>query len=119
MQLLLNRRNFLAAVAALAWSGSTVAQTTDPLPSWNDGASKQAIVSFVDRGTRAGSADYVPIAERIAAFDNDGTLWAEQPIYFQAAFANDRVRALAGQHPEWRTQQPFRAAIERDNATLA
>jgi phosphoglycolate phosphatase-like HAD superfamily hydrolase len=89
------------------------------LPSWNDGASKRAIVDFVTRVTKDGSVDYVPVAERIATFDNDGTLWSEQPIYFQFIFALDRVKALAPQHPEWRTQQPFKGAISGDMKALA
>ena len=80
---------------------------TDPLPSWNDGPSKKAITDFVARVTTQGGADFVPPAERIAVFDNDGTLWCEQPIYFQPAFALDRVKAMAPQHPEWK-QQPFK-----------
>ncbi len=79
----------------------------DPLPSWNDTAPKQAIVAFVEKVTKEGSPDFVPAPERIATFDNDGTLWAEQPIYFQLRFALDRVKALAPQHPEWKTKSPF------------
>src|SRR5262245_43306095 len=90
------------------------AGVADPLPSWNDGARKQAILAFVAKVSRAGSPDFVPVAERIAVFDNDGTLWAEQPMYFQAAFAIDRVRALAPQHPEWQTQQPWKGVLEAD-----
>ena len=84
----------------------------DPLPSWNDTAPKQAIVDFVTRVTQDGSPDFVPVAERVATFDNDGTLWAEQPLYFQLAFALDRVKALAPQHPEWAKQEPF-ASLEK------
>jgi phosphoglycolate phosphatase-like HAD superfamily hydrolase len=93
--------------------------TADPLLSWNDGEAKQAIVGFVDRVTEDGGPDFVPPAERIATFDNDGTLWAEQPIYFQFAFAMDRVKALAPQHPEWQDTQPFKAALEGDREALA
>jgi phosphoglycolate phosphatase-like HAD superfamily hydrolase len=89
------------------------------LPSWNDGAARQAIIAFVDRVTRDGGPDYVAPAERIAVFDNDGTLWAEQPIYFQMAFALDRVKALAPQHPEWKDLQPFKAVLENDTKALA
>ncbi len=92
---------------------------TDPLPSWNDGASKTAITDFVGRVTREGGPDFVKPAERIAVFDNDGTLWAEQPAYFQLAFALDRIKALAPQHPEWKTKQPFKAVIEGDQRALA
>jgi phosphoglycolate phosphatase-like HAD superfamily hydrolase len=90
------------------------ARAAVPLPSWNDGASRQAIVRFVETVTAPGDPQFVPPAERIAVFDNDGTLWAEQPLYFQLAFALDRVRALAPQHPEWRTQEPFAALLKRD-----
>lgn len=98
------------AVAALMLCISLAAGAraeTDPLPSWNAGATKQAIVDFVARVTKEGGADYVPPAERIAVFDNDGTLWSEQPIYFQLAFAIDRIAALAPEHPEWETTPPF------------
>jgi hypothetical protein len=89
-------------------------QPADPLPSWNDTANKRAIVAFVEKVTTAGSPDFVPPAERIAVFDNDGTLWAEQPVYFQFAFALDRVKALAPQHPEWRDQEPFASLLKGD-----
>ena len=84
----------------------------DPLTSWNDGRAKAAIVEFVTETARS-----IPPAERIATFDNDGTLWAEQPIYFQFAFALDRVKALAPAHPEWKEQQPFKAVLEGDVKT--
>ena len=87
---------------------TTSTQAADPLPSWNEGAAKQSIVEFVDKVTKEGSPDFVPPAERIATFDNDGTLWCEQPMYFQLLFALDRVKALAPQHPEWKTKEPFR-----------
>jgi phosphoglycolate phosphatase-like HAD superfamily hydrolase len=90
-----------------------------PAPILDDGAAKQAIIAFIERVTRVGGPDFVPPAERIAAFDNDGTLWAEQPIYFQFAFAIDRVKAQAGQNPHWRETQPFRAVLEGDLAALA
>src|SRR5262245_21061497 len=83
----------------------------DPLPSWNDGPAKRAIVAFVDGATREGSATFVPAPGRIAVFDNDGTLWGEQPIYFQLAFAVDRVKALAPQHPEWKAKEPFQSIL--------
>ncbi|MGY3534682.1 HAD family hydrolase [Bradyrhizobium sp. USDA 4452] len=91
----------------------------EPLPSWNDGAAKKAIVDFVARVTTQGGTDFVPPAERIATFDNDGTLWTEQPVYFQLAFALDRVRAMAAEHPDWKTRQPFRALLEGDSKALA
>jgi phosphoglycolate phosphatase-like HAD superfamily hydrolase len=86
----------------------------DPLPSWNDTAPKKAIVAFVDKVTRAGSPDFVPPVERIATFDNDGTLWAEQPMYFQAFFIFDRIKALAPQHPEWEGKEPFASVLKGD-----
>ncbi len=89
----------------------------DLLPSWNDGPSKKAILAFVAKVTKQGGRDFVPVAERIAVFDNDGTLWSEQPVYFQFAFALDRVRALAGKHPEWKERQPFKAVLEDDLKT--
>jgi phosphoserine phosphatase len=85
-----------------------------PLTSWTQGAARSAIVNFVERTTRQGTPDFVPPAERIAVFDNDGTLWAEQPIYVQLAFAFDRIRALAQGHPEWKTTQPFKSVLEGD-----
>jgi phosphoglycolate phosphatase-like HAD superfamily hydrolase len=108
----------LLALVLFVALGSLQAQ--DPLPSWNDTAPKKAVVAFVEKVTKEGSPDFVPVAERIATFDNDGTLWAEQPIYFQFAFAIDRVKALAPQHPEWKKQQPFAAALSGDkNALIA
>jgi haloacid dehalogenase-like hydrolase len=101
--------------ALVAFSVSALAQT-DPLPSWNDGAAKQAIVAFVKDTTTQGSPKFVPPAERIATFDNDGTLWAEQPMYVQGLFALDRVKALAPQHPEWKTQEPFASLLKGDMA---
>jgi phosphoserine phosphatase len=90
----------------------------DPLPSWNDGLPKQSILSFVAAISREGSPDFVPVPQRIATFDNDGTLWCEQPMYVQLAFALDRVRALSDQHPEWTDTQPFKAVLENDMAAL-
>lgn len=108
----------MASAGALSVGTRSHAQT-DPLPSWNDGPSKRALLEFVPRVTRAGSADYVPVPERIATFDNDGTLWTEQPMYVQMFFAVDRVRAMAAQHPEWRTIEPFRSLLTDDRAQLA
>src|SRR5437868_15542017 len=101
-------QNLLVAVliGALALA-ATVAQADDPLPSWNDTSPKKAIIAFVERVTKEGSPDFVKPEERIATFDNDGTLWAEKPIYFQFQFAIDRVKALAPQHPQWKEQKPF------------
>ena len=84
------------------------------MPSWNDTASKKNIITFVEQVTREGSPDFVPVPERIATFDNDGTLWAEQPMYFQFLFALDRVKALAPQHPEWKTKEPFASLLKGD-----
>jgi phosphoglycolate phosphatase-like HAD superfamily hydrolase len=89
----------------------------DPLPSWNDGATKQAILNFVTRVTKQGGSEFVAVPERIAVFDNDGTLWSEQPLYIQFAFALDRVRELAPQHPEWKTQEPFKSVLAGDLKT--
>jgi len=97
---------------------STITQTNDPLPSWNEGASKQVITQFANAVTTVGGSRFVPLAERIAVFDNDGTLWAEQPIYFQLAFALDRVKVLAPMHSEWKDKQPFKAVLEGDLETV-
>lgn len=105
----------LAFVCATVFSASP-ARAADPLPSWANTGSKKAIVAFVGRVTRKGSPDFVPIAERIAVFDNDGTLWAEQPMYFQLFFALDRVKVLAGQHPEWKDKEPFASLLKGDVA---
>jgi len=93
--------------------------TTDPLASWNEGSSKSAIIAFVKAVTDQSGADYVQPSERIAVFDNDGTLWSEQPAYFQFFFAIDRVKELATEHPEWKNKQPFQAALEGDMESLA
>ncbi len=93
---------------------SNVVQAADALPSWSDGAAKQAIVDFVMKVTKEGGPDFVPTAKRIATFDNDGTLWAEQPLYFQFMFALDRVKALAPQHPEWKEKEPFASLLKGD-----
>ena len=95
------------------------AAQADSLPSWNDGAAKRSIQAFVRAVTDHKSSDYVQPAARIAVFDNDGTLWNEQPLYIQLAFALDRVKALAPEHPEWRTTQPFQAVLEDDQKALA
>ena len=103
----------LAILAIVLISGAAKA-TEDPLPSWNDGPVKKAIAEFVGRVTTEGGPDFVAPAERIATFDNDGTLWAEQPMYFQLQFALDRVKALAPKHPEWKEKQPFKALLAGD-----
>ena len=90
------------------------AERADPLASWNEGKPKSSIIDFVESVTRSGSSEFVREAERIAAFDNDGTLWAEQPMYFQLLFALERVKALAAQHPEWRSKEPFASLLKGD-----
>jgi len=111
---------FLKLIAAFCIVVTTsIANANDPLPSWNDGATKTAITSFVARVTDEGSPDFVPVPERIATFDNDGTLWTEHPMYTQLAFAIDRVKTLAHQHPEWNNTQPFQAVLENNFAALA
>jgi phosphoglycolate phosphatase-like HAD superfamily hydrolase len=104
----------VAAALAAARTTLLAQGTADPLPSWNDMAPKRAIVDFVARTTKEGSPDFVRPEERIATFDNDGTLWAEQPMYFQFLFAMDRVKALAPQHPEWKTKEPFKSVVVGD-----
>src|SRR5881392_4150112 len=113
-------RNLLAAalVGALAFT-TTIAHAADPLPSWNDTAPKKAIVAFVEKVTKEGSPDFVPVPERIATFDNDGTLWCEQPLPVQLFFALDRVKTLAPQHPEWKTKEPFASILKGDLKTAA
>ena len=118
-------RDLKAATRAVALS-LTIALTpvvalaqSDPLPSWNDTAPKAAIVAFVEKVSKDGSPDFVPEPERIAVFDNDGTLWTEHPMYVQLAFALDRVKAEAPNHPEWATTQPFQAVLEGDMKALA
>ncbi len=95
------------------------AQNADPLRSWNDGETKRAIIEFVAKVTKEGSPDFVPPSDRIATFDNDGTLWVEHPMYTQLAFALDRVKALAPKHPEWKDKQPFKALLDNDMEGLA
>jgi hypothetical protein len=119
------RRFMLSALTALPilsaplFRAAAQTQTADPLPSWNEGRAKQAILDFVAAVTRQGSPDFVPVPKRIATFDNDGTLWVEQPMYTQLAFALDRVKQLSSMHPEWAEKQPFKAALEGDMKTLA
>ena len=108
----------IALILSLACLSLMGCSTPDPLPSWNEGLAKEAVIEFVKKTTSAGSSDFVEEADRIAVFDNDGTLWAEQPMYFQLAFVLERLVQLAPQHPEWKTEQPFRAALENDMKTL-
>lgn len=112
--LTISRRAILVALAfIICLPGFGYAQT-DPLPSWNDGPAKKAIVDFVNRVTREGNMGYVPPEARIAAFDNDGTLWCEHPFYFQLAFAFDRIKEMAPKHPEWKSKEPFKSLIAGD-----
>jgi phosphoglycolate phosphatase-like HAD superfamily hydrolase len=99
---------------AIVIAGLTTTYAQDPLPSWNDGPAKQSIVEFVSKVTKEGSPGFLPPEQRIATFDNDGTLWCEQPMYFQLLFALDRVKALAPQHPEWKTKEPFASLLKGD-----
>ena len=106
-------------IALLFVSGCNQDQKpSDPLPSWNEGAARTSIVEFVQAVTDETGPDFVPVPERIAVFDNDGTLWSEKPVYFQLFFAMDRVRELAPGHPEWKTTQPFQAVLENDMEAL-
>jgi phosphoserine phosphatase len=120
----ISRRLVLSTLAAfpvlhaLPLSVDAQVQAADPLPSWNDGRAKHSFLEFVAAVTRDGSPNFVPPPERIATFDNDGTLWVEHPMYTQLAFALDRVVALAPEHPEWNDKQPFKAVLDRDMKTL-
>jgi phosphoglycolate phosphatase-like HAD superfamily hydrolase len=122
----LSRRALLSALAVLSAlpetllpAGAQTAPAGDPLPSWNEGAAKQSIVDFVAAVTREGSPDFVPVPQRIATFDNDGTLWCESPFPVQLFFAFDRVKAMAPLHPEWKDKQPFKAVLDGDMKALA
>lgn len=114
MKVRLARFSVLIFVLASIFCYVPVVRASDPLPSWNDGKAKEAMIAFVKKVTTPGSPDFVPPAERIATFDNDGTLWAEQPMYFQLLFALDRVKALAPQHPEWKEKEPFASLLKGD-----
>jgi phosphoglycolate phosphatase-like HAD superfamily hydrolase len=118
----LSRRALLASLLAAglcAWGGDGAGAQSDALPSWNDGAVKKALIDFVAQVTSPSIPTFVPFEQRIATFDNDGTLWCEHPVYFQLAFAFDRVAALAPQHPKWKTTQPFKAVLDHDMKALA
>jgi len=117
----LSKRAGAALVAAVlgCWAIASAAQSGDPLPSWDDGAAKSAILDFVEGVTAEGGADYVAPADRIATFDNDGTLWVEHPLYAQAMFALDRVKVLAPEHPEWKSEDPFKAVLAGDRDAMA
>ncbi len=99
-------------------AGTTSGEVNDPLPSWNEGASKQAVLEFVSEVTNEDGDRFVEPVDRIAVFDNDGTLWAEQPVYFQLLFVMDRIRSMEADHPEWRNQQPYQAVLENDMQAL-
>jgi hypothetical protein len=107
------------AVLIFATSGLARVKAKDPLPSWNEGPAKQAILSFVKKVTDKSNPGYVPMADRIATFDQDGTLWVEHPLYTQAMFALDRVYELAPRHPEWKTEEPFQTVLENDRVGMA
>ena len=109
-------KKICATLVGLALSVQLMAE--EPLKSWNDSASKKAIVEFVEAVTDRDSPSFVPVSERIAVFDNDGTLWAEQPLYFQLIFAIDRVKELASENPEWKNTQPFKAVLDNDMKAL-
>jgi phosphoserine phosphatase len=109
--------NCVLKIVFFLFSGSAIhplVHAADPLPSWNEGPAKKSIQAFVEKVTREGSPDFVPVTGRIAVLDNDGTLWAEQPMYFQAFFIFDRIRALAPQHPEWKDKEPFASVLKGD-----
>lgn len=109
----LTARLWVAVAFLLTWAAAASGQT-DPLPSWNDGSAKNSIIAFVAKVTTEGGPDFVVPEKRIAVFDNDGTLWAEQPIYFQLAFALDRIKAMAPDHPEWKDTEPFKSVLAND-----
>src|SRR6478672_5855383 len=119
-RVLLSSLAMLPVLSASLRSTAAVAQAQgDPLPSWNEGATKASILDFVARVTTQNGPYFVPPDQRIATFDNDGTLWIEQPMYVQLAFALDRVKTLAPMHPEWKTKQPFQAVLDGDMKALA
>lgn len=104
--------------ATATLENDTASSTANPLPSWNEGTVKQSIIDYVTAVTREGSPDFIPVADRIATFDNDGTLWSEQPVYFQLFYALDEVKAMAPKHPEWKTKQPFKAVLDNNMGEL-
>lgn len=111
--------SLIGACAALLPATLARAQPQEPLPSWNEGPAKQAIVSFVRKVTDKSSPSYMPPADRLATFDQDGTLWVEHPLYAQAMFALERVHELAAKHPKWKTEQPFKAVLANDREAMA
>jgi phosphoserine phosphatase len=116
---MLSRRLLLAGLALTLLAAPALAQPADPLPSWNDGPAKQAILDFVRATTEPGGADFVAPEARLATFDQDGTLWVEHPIYSQVVFALDRVVALAPEHPEWKEKEPFKTVLSGDKEAMA
>src|SRR5438034_10315164 len=112
------KAKFITLAAAVAFCVASIVCAQDPLPSWNETAPKKAIIDFVERVTKQGSPDFVQLNERIATFDNDGTLWVEQPIYTQVTFAIDHVVALAPHHPAWRELEPFNSILAHDRAAM-
>jgi hypothetical protein len=114
MQAVRCRRLFAAGLLVIAACAAPRTRSSGVLASWNDTASKKDILEFVEKTTREGAPTYVPPTERITTFDNDGRLWAEQPMYFQGLFALDRIRAMAPEHPEWKTTEPFESAVAGD-----
>ena len=116
---MLSRRLVLAGLALALLAAPVMAQQADPLPSWNDGPAKQAILDLVRATTEPGSADFVAPEARLATFDQDGTLWVEHPIYSQVVFALDRVVALAPEHPEWKEKEPFKTVLSGDKEAMA
>ncbi len=118
MKLIQKYRYWTVLLLSLLFAGQASAANTDPLASWNEGKTKSAITTFVQQVTDKNSKFYVPEAQRIATFDNDGTLWSEQPMYFQVLFALDRLKALAPSHPEWKTEEPYASALKGELAKL-
>lgn len=119
MNLLREKRFLISMTVLLCLALGRIVAAQDPLPSWNDGPVKQSIIKFVERVTTEGGPDFVPPAERIATFDNDGTLWCEQPMYFQMLFAVARIKALAESHPEWKDTEPYKSVLDDDRKQLA
>ena len=119
----MNKSKLILSLSILLTTSSTIhakskQKNRDPLPSWNEGVSKKSITDFVTKTTQEGNKEFIPVTDRIACFDNDGTLWSEQPMYFQLAFAIDKIKAMAPEHPEWKTTQPFQAFLEGDMKTV-
>jgi phosphoglycolate phosphatase-like HAD superfamily hydrolase len=108
----------VSLIAALIWVGAA-RSADDPLPSWNDCPTKHAIIDFAAKVTKEGGPDFVPVAERLATFDNDGTLWCEKPMYFQVMFAFDRIKAMADKHPEWKDKPPYKYVVDGDMEALS